>query len=70
LSRRELDVMRELGAPREETAGQGRSNMAVAAALRLSPSTVGVLLSRAAKKLGLATRRDVTEMAERLAAAL
>jgi DNA-binding CsgD family transcriptional regulator len=61
LSPRELDVILAL-----PSAG---SNKAVAAALGISPSTVGVLLARAAKKLQLGERPALLELAARLAAA-
>jgi DNA-binding CsgD family transcriptional regulator len=59
LSPRELDVMLALA--------HARSNKQIAAALGIAPSTVGVLLSRAAKKLRLTTREALTELAQRLA---
>jgi DNA-binding CsgD family transcriptional regulator len=59
LSRRELDVMLELA--------HAHGNKQIAATLGIAPSTVGVLLSRAAKKLRLATRPALIELARRLA---
>jgi DNA-binding CsgD family transcriptional regulator len=61
LSRRELDVLLALPG--------ARANKAIAAALGISPSTVGVLLARAAKKLRLTTRPELIALAERLLAA-
>jgi DNA-binding CsgD family transcriptional regulator len=61
LSPRELDVLVALPG--------ARTNRAVAAALGISPSTVGVLLARAAKKLQLDARPALLELGARLAAA-
>jgi DNA-binding CsgD family transcriptional regulator len=61
--RRPVDCALPRLTPREEEvlqhAGGGYSNKSIAYALGLSPSTVGVLLFRAAGKLGAGSRREL-----------
>lgn len=59
-------------APREEQAvllaANGDNNKQIAEALGLAPSTVGVLLFRAANKFGVKTRRELLDAYRRLLA--